>query len=193
MATPASIYVAPVRSPQQQAARTANVWGWSYLVTILGAFGAEYVQPGPLRVLLLNFGILCFIIGALELVWRHQLLKTGEARWARVLALNQVGGTLALFWSLYLLYQVPEQILVDYSKKSQLWNSVFPLIKSMDSMHMVTDAYILHIWHNTKIFFLYVVGGILILSQIWVIGHYLKLAGKIEEKPVLSVIPPVLK
>ena len=61
--------------PIQRAARTANVWGWSYIVTILGAFGAGYVEAGPLRVLLLNFGILCFAIGVGELVLRHKLLQ----------------------------------------------------------------------------------------------------------------------
>jgi len=193
MATPASISAKPARTPVQQAARTANVWGWSYIVTIAGAFGAGYVEPGPLRVLLLNLGILCFIIGVLELVWRRQLLKTGEARWAKVLAANQIGGTLALFWSLYLLYKVPEQILVDYSKKSELWNKVFPLIKSMDTMHTLTDAYILHIWHLTKLFGVFVLGGVLLLSQIWVVWHYLKIARQITEKPAFSMVPPVLK
>jgi len=193
MATPASIPTKPERTPVQKAARTANVWGWSFIVTILGALGAGYVEAGPLRVLLLNLGILCFIIGVLELVWRHQLVKTGEARWAKVLALNQVGGTLALLWSLYLLYEVPEQILLDYANKSEMWKSVFPLIKSMDTMHMVTDAYILNIWHYTKLFCVYGIGGILILSQIWVVWHYLRLARQIAATPAPGSVPPVLK
>jgi hypothetical protein len=183
----------PTRTPQQQAARTANVWGWTYIVTVLGALGAGYVDPGPLRVLLLNFGILCFIIGVLELVWRHKLLQTGEAHWARVLALNQIGGTLAQLWSLYLLYVVPDKILVDYSNKSDLWKSFLPLIRSLDITHMINDAYLTHFWHGLKLFGVYGLGGALILSQIWVIYHYLSLARAIEQAPPPAAIPPVLK
>jgi hypothetical protein len=190
-AHPASARPAP--NPLKRAARTANGWGWSYILTILGALSAGYVQPGPLRVLLLNFGILCFVIGVLELVWRHQLLKTGQAKWAKVLALNQTCGSVALFWSFYLLYQVPDQILADYSKKSELWNRVWPLIKSMDVTHRITDAYIVHSFHETKIFFIYIAGGITLLSQIWVIRHYLRCAREIEQAPAPLRVPPILK
>jgi hypothetical protein len=183
----------PTRTPLQQAARTANIWGWSYILTFLGIFGAWSVPPGPLRVLLLNLGILCTIIGVLELVWRHQLLKTKEARWAKTLALNQVAGTLSLLWSLYLLYQVPEQILMDYSKKSDLWNSVQPLLRSMDSSHILTDAFILRVWHITKLIGVYGLGGALVLSQIWVIAHYWQQATAIALTPPPSEVPPVLQ
>ena len=181
------------RTPQQKAARTANVWGWSFILTILGAFGAGSVPAGPLRVLLLNLGILCFIIGVLELVWRHKLLQSGEARWAKVLALNQVGGTLSLLWSLYLLYKVPEQLLVDYSKKSDMWNKTLPLIRQFDTTHMMNDAFILHIWHTTKLLGVFCIGGLLMLSQIWVIYHYLVMARAMEQMPPSSAVPPVLK
>lgn len=184
--------VKPTRTPLQQAARTANIWGWSFIATILGAFGAGSVPPGPLRVLLLNLGILCFIIGVLELVWRHYLLKTGAARWAKVLALNQVGGTLSLLWSLYLLYEVPDQVLVDYSKKSDLWNSFQPLLRSLDTSHVMNDAFILHYWHLTKVMGVYGLGGLLLLSQIWVVYHYLAAARAIEQMPPAAV-PPILK
>jgi len=193
MATPASISPTLARSPLQQAARTANVWGWTYIVTILGAFGAGYVPPGPLRMLLLNFGILCFVIGVLELIWRHKLLQTGAALWAKVLALNQVGGTLALFWSLYLLYVVPDKALVEYAKKSEMWNSAQPLLKAIDIAHTATDDFILHMFHSTKLFCVYVGGGITLLSQIWVIWHYLRLARQIAATPPPSAIPPLLK
>jgi hypothetical protein len=182
----------PTRTPQQKAARTALVWGWSYILTFLGVFGAWSVPAGPLRVLLLNLGILCTIIGILELVWRHKLVKTGEARWAKVLALNQVGGTLSLLWSLYLLYAVPDQILVNYSQKSDLWNSVLPLVRSLDTMHTMNDAFILHIWHFTKIMGVFCLGGALLLSQLWVIYHYLTLARAIEQAPPPSAVPPLL-
>jgi hypothetical protein len=191
---PASTIAKPAPDPVKKAARTANGWGWSYVITILGAFGAGYVQPGPLRVLLLNFGILCFVIGVLELIWRHKLLQTCEPRWARTLALNQVIGTLALMWSFYLLYQVPEKVLVDYSQKSELWNRVFPLIKSMDQTHQINNSYLLNMWHITKLFVVYVLGGVTLLSQIWVIRRYLRLAGEIEKTPPgLRQLPPVLK
>ncbi len=193
MATPAYRPTQAKRPPVQQAARTANVWGWSFIVTILGAFGAGYVQPGPLRVLLLNLGILCFIIGVLELVWRHKLLKTGEARWANVLMWNQVAGTLALLWSLYLLYAVPDTVLVDYAQHSDLWNQMMPMIKSMDKMHTIDDAFIQHIWHFTKLLGVYGIGGVLLLSQIWVIWHYRKLAGLIAQAPAPGALPPVLQ
>lgn len=193
MATPTSITAKPKRSPVQQAARTANVWGWSFIITILGAFGAGYVQAGPLRVLLLNLGILCFIIGVLELVWRHQLLKTGDAKWAKVLMWNQVAGTLSLLWSLYLLYVVPDSMLVDYAKHSDLWNQVMPLIKQMDNMHVIDDKYIEHIWHLTKLLGVYGIGSILMLSQLWVIWHYRKLARLIAQAPAAPVVPPILK
>jgi hypothetical protein len=183
----------PTRTPQQQAARTANVWGWSFIATILGAFGAGSVPPGPLRVLVLNLGILCFVIGVLELVWRHYLLKTGEARWVKILALNQVGGTLSLLWSLYLLYEVPDQLLMDYSKKSDMWKSFLPLLNSLDTTHMMNDAFILHYWHVTKIIGVYGLGGVLMLSQIWVIYHYLSMARAIEQIPPPSAVPPILK
>jgi hypothetical protein len=191
---PAYSTAQPAPNPVKKAARTANGWGWSYILTILGAFGAGYVQPGPLRVLLLNFGILCFVIGVLELVLRRKLLQTCEPRWARTLALNQVFGTLALMWSFYLLDQVPEKILVDYSKTSELWNRVFPLIKSMDQTHTLTDNYILHMWHVTKLFVVFVLGGVTLLSQIWVVRRYLRLAREIEKLPPgLRDVPPVLK
>jgi hypothetical protein len=191
-AYPVTVRAAP--SPLKAAARVANVWGWSYIVTILGAIGAGYVDPGPLRVLLLNLGILCCAIGVLELVWRHQLLKTGEARWAKMLALNQVGGTLALCWSLYLLYEVPDKILDDYSKKSELWNRAFPLIKSMDTTHLLTDDYILHVWHFTKLLGVFGIGVLLLLSQVWVIYRYLRFAREISQTPPTPLnIPPVLK
>jgi len=183
----------PVPTPLKKAARTANGWGWSYTISILGVFGAGYVDPGPLRVLLLNFSILCFVIGVLELVWRHKLLQTGHARWARILALNQACGSVALAWSFYLLYQVPDQFLMNYSKKSELWNRVFPLIKSMDTMHTMTDAHILQVWHNTKLLGVYGLGGITLLSQIWVISHYLRCAREIEQMPAPMAVPPVLK
>ncbi len=110
-----------------------------------------------------------------------------------MLALNQACGTLALLWSFYLLYQVPDQILVDYSKTSELWNRVFPLIKSMDTTHRLTDAYILHNWHQTKMIGVYGLGGITLLSQIWVISHYLRCARAIEQAPAPLRVPPVLK
>jgi len=183
----------PAPDPLKQAARLANGWGWSYLVTILGAFGAEYVQPGPLRVLLLNFGILCFVIGGLELYWRHRLVKTGEARWARMLALNQVGGTLALMWSFSLFYQVPDSLLADNAKKSDLWIRIMPMIKSMDITHTVTDAYVLHMFHNLKLFFVFGLGAVTLLSQIWVIRRYRRLAGEIERRPAPLAVPPILR
>jgi len=190
-----SVYPTPktTRTPVQKAARTANVWGWSFIATILGAFGAGEVPPGPLRVLVLNLGILCFVIGVLELIWRYNLLKTGSAYWARVLALNQVGGTLSLLWSLYLLYEVPDKLLMDDSKKSDLWNSVLPLIRSLDITHMVNDTFLLHYWHMTKIIGVFGLGGLLMLSQIWVIYHYLAMANAIEQAPAPSAVPPILK
>ncbi len=182
---------APLSPPLRKAARTANVWGWSYILTILGAFGAGYVDPGPLRVLLLNFGILCFIIGVLELVFRHKLLQTGDARWARILSWNQVAGTLTLLWSLYLLYQIPETVLLAYARHSDLWNNVIPLLKNMDP-RVGSEEYLLHVWHNTKMFAVYVLGGALILSQFWVVWHYRTLARQIEQTPAPAPVPPVL-
>ncbi len=185
--------VKSARTPVQRAARTANVWGWSFIATILGAFGAGYVEAGPLRVLLLNLGILCFIIGVLELVWRRQLVKTGDAKWARILAWNQVVGTLSLLWSMYLLYEVPDSVLNDYAKHSEMWNQMMPLIKSMDKMHVIDDAYILSIWHLTKMIGVFGLGGALMLSQIWVIWHYRKMARLIAATPAPGALPPVLK
>jgi hypothetical protein len=183
----------PAPDPVKKAARLANGWGWSYLVTILGAFGAGYVQPGPLRVLLLNFGILCFVIGGFELYWRHRLVTTRQARWARMLALNQVGGTLALMWSFSLLYQVPDSMLADYSKKSDLWARVMPMIKAMDITHTVTDTYVLHMFHNLKLLFVFGLGAVTLLSQIWVIRRYRQLARAIEQTPSAPIaVPPLL-
>jgi len=183
----------PTRSPLQKAARTANIWGWSFIVTIIGAFGAGSVPAGPLRVLLLNLGILCFIIGVLELIWRHKLLQSGEARWAKVLALNQVGGTLSLLWSLYLLYEVPDQVLMDNSKHSDLWNKTLPLIRQLDFTHKMNDAYILHMWHITKMLGVFGLGSLLLLSQIWVIYHYLAMAREMEQTPASpATVPPLL-
>lgn len=195
MATSAYRPAKPKRPPLQQAARTANIWGWSFILTILGAFGAGYVQPGPLRVLLLNLGILCFIIGVLELVWRHKLLKTGDARWVKALAWNQVAGTLSLVWSLYLLNAVPDAVFVDYAKHSDMWNQALPLIKSMDQMHVIDDKFIEHIWHITKLVGVYGIGGVLMLSQLWVIWHYCALAKQIAAGPAPApgALPPVLK
>ncbi len=193
MATPYMNFDKHGRTPLQQAARTANVWGWTYIVTIFGAFGAGYVPPGPLRVLLLNFGILCFVIGVLELVWRHKLVATRDAGWAKILAWNQVGGTLALFWSLYLLYEVPDQILVNYSKKSEMWIQAQPLLKVVNGGIPITDEYILHSFHIAKMFCIYGGGGVLLLSQIWVVMHYLSLSRKIAQTPPPGALPPVLK
>ncbi len=193
MATPAQNFSFAARGPIQKAARTANVWGWSYIITIFGAFGAGYVPAGPLRTLLLNFGILCFIIGVLELVWRHKLLATAEARWAKVLAWNQVAGTFALMWSLYLLYQVPDTGLLAYAKKSEMWIQAQPMIRAANGGVPVTDAYALQAFHITKVFCIYGVGGVLILSQIWVVWHYWCRAREIAAAPTPGSVPPVLK
>jgi hypothetical protein len=65
----------------------------------------------------------------------------------------------------------------------------------MDKMRVIDDAYIEHLWHGTKLFGVYGIGGILLLSQVWVIWHYRKLAGQIAAgpAPATGALPPVLK
>ena len=96
-------------------------------------------------------------------------------------------------WSFSLLYRVPDSMLADYSKKSDLWVRVMPMIKDMDITHSVTDTFVLHMFHNLKLLFVFGLGAVTLLSQIWVIRRYRQLACAIEETPSNAIaVPPLL-
>jgi len=180
--------------PVKTTARLAATCGFFYCITIFAAFGISSVPPGALRVLLLNFSVLCVIIGTLELTWRHFLVKTREPRWARMLALNEVGGTLAMFWSLYLLYKVPDDLLLHYCEKSELWTNALPMIRSM-SGGVLTNTMITQAVHNAKVMTMYGAGGLLLFFQIWVVLRYLSLGraiARVSGQAQPASLPPVL-
>jgi len=177
---------ATTRTPLQQAARTANVWGWSYIVTILALFTLPGTPPGILRTLVVNTSVLFFIIGILELVWRRMLLKTREARWAYVLAFNEVGGTFALIWNISLLNRVPEDLLatlISPETRASLNNFAHTMHQTL------TEDEIEHSLHIAKLLTSLGVGALLFFCQIWVIYRYYSLGRKIAAAPE---IPPTL-
>jgi hypothetical protein len=176
------------KHPARRVARLASMWGWSYIITLVALYWAPSTPPGPLRFLVFNFSILLSFVGILELFWRHRLLVTGEARWVRALAFNQVGGTLTLLWNLYLIYVIPPKVLVglisaaDRVKYNHLTMSM--------ANRPLTDSWLEASFAISKTVTLYGFGGLLLLSQIWVISRYLRFYFEMQKLPA---IPPVLK
>jgi hypothetical protein len=176
----------PLSPPLKRAANLALICGWSYLITLLALFGVHADTPPWLRVGLLDISVLFGLVGAAELYWRHKLLRTREARWVRVLAINEVVGTLVLIWNLAWLYGVPEKALVplisEQSRKS------LTAITQLTGQP-ITDAVLESSLHTAKFLTLYGVGGLIFLSQIWIIVRYLRLARAVEQA---SAVPPLL-
>jgi len=195
-----SPYPATARSapdPLKKAAHLANVWGWSYVITLVAIFAASDVPAGPMRECVLDISILFTIIGIFELVWRRKLLKTREVKWIKVLALNEVGGTLALLWNLWLLESVPEPVLTAFFK-SNVSPATMKMLLSVASMtgnrQLLNDTLIGHTMHRAQWMTVFIVGPILLLSQFWVIYSYLRCASDFARLPAAPVdIPPVLK
>jgi hypothetical protein len=104
----------------------------------------------------------------------------------RVLAINEVVGTLVLIWNLAWLYGVPEKALVplisEQSRKS------LTAITQLTGQP-ITDAVLESSLHTAKFLTLYGVGGLIFLSQIWIIVRYLRLARAVEQA---SAVPPLL-
>jgi hypothetical protein len=174
------------RTPLQKAARTANVWGWSYVVTILAVYFAPSTPPGILREVVIDTSVLFFVIGVLELVWRHFLIKTQQPRWGYALVLNEVAGTLALWWNVSLLLRVPESMLVSL---------ITPDIKNFEPFfrslgHPLTEFDIELGVKTSRILTCYGVGSLLFIFQLLVIWRYFTLTRQIARMPR---IPPKLQ
>lgn len=182
------------RPPIQRAARIANLWGWSYIITFIAIFLAPDTPAGPLRVCVLDLSVLFTIIGVLELVWRHKLLKTGDVRWVKMLAKNEVAGTLALVWNLWLIYRIPADVLLDFMK-SNVSADTWKMIKSFGSFSgtPITDAVIIQSDHKAQLAVVFFIGPILLLSQFWVVYRYLAIAREMEKTPAPISVPPLLK
>jgi hypothetical protein len=178
------------------AARTANVWGWSYIITFLAVFGAPDTPPGPLRQCVLDVSILFTVIGIMELVWRHQLVKTGKARWIKILALNEVGGTLALFWNLWLIYHIPLPTFVAYFKSDvspQIMGMIKNFGQALGQPNMLNDNLIGQSCKSALWMVVFLIGPIVFLSQAWVIYRYMTFYFAALNAPPPSAVPPILK
>jgi len=175
------------RPALRRAGRLAAFWGWSYILTLVALYGVSATPPGPLRVLVLNTSLLFAAIGVAELYWRRRLLVTGQARWVRILALNEVAGTLVLLWNIYLVDRISPALLTSLITP----DTRHALNQLGEAMHTpVTEAMIENSFRVAKSLTMYGVGGILLLSQVWIIYRYLSLAPAIERE---ANIPPVLQ
>jgi len=200
MAMPAYPTRRPARTPLQRAARLANVWGWSYIITFIAIFMAPDTPAGPLRQCVVDLSVLFTIIGILELVWRRKLLKTGEVRWVKTLALNEVGGTLALLWNLWLIYRIPQDVLLQFMKSNispETWKMLKNFSASTGNANALNDALIAQSAHFAQSAIVFVIGPICLLAQFWVIYRYLAIAREMENAPPAPPtplnIPPILK
>ena len=145
------------------------------------------MPPGSLYQLVLQTSVVFTIIGVLELVWAHKLKKTGDPKWARVLAGNEVAGTLGLLWNLAWLEHIPTDELTKlidpptFAKYQQLYHTF-----GLD----LTQEVVNHSMVVAKGLTVYGVGALLLLSQIWVIWRYLSLAREIAAE---TNLPPILR
>ncbi len=176
------------RPALRRAGRLAAVWGWSYLLTIIALLFLGDVENVPVVYHWLLFTTILFmLIGFAELYWRRRLLVTGQARWVRILALNEFVGTLALFWCAGWLYTI------DVRSLDSLLSQ-----ESLDQMRTIYNSFHLTLTQEiidssmafSKKVCVFGFGGLLLLSQIWVISRYLRLAPAIERE---AALPPVLK
>jgi hypothetical protein len=172
----------------RRAARIAAVWGWSYIVTVGALFFLGGVKNIPTVYHWVLFTTIVFmLIGLLELYWRHRLLATSQARWLRLLALNQFFGTLALIWCAGWLYTIDVRSLDGLLPQSSLdkMRSIYATFNMTLTQHVIDSSMTF-----SKNFCVFVFGGFLFLSQIWVIIRYLRLAPAIERE---AALPPILK
>jgi len=176
------------RPALRRAGRLAAVWGWSYLLTIIAFLFLGDVKNVPVVYHWLLFTTILFmLVGFSELYWRHRLLATGQARWVRILALNEFIGTLALFWCAGWLYTIDVKSLDSLLSK-----------ESLDQMRSMYATFNLTLTQQTidssmafsKSVCVFGFGGILFLSQVWVIYRYLRLAPAIARE---AGLPPILK
>lgn len=173
------------RPALRRAGRLAAVWGWSYILTLIAFFFLSDVKDVPsVYHWVLFTSILFVLVGLTELYWRHRLLHTGQARWVRVLALNEFAGTLALFWCAGWLYKLDihglEKLISPEDLRQVSAITGQPVTPEMLDFGM----------NFAKTVTAFGVGGLLFLSQVWVIYQYLRLAPIIERE---AALPPILK
>ncbi len=187
----------PIRTPVQRAARIANLWGWSYIITLIAIFMAPDTPAGPLRQCVLDLSILFTIIGIFELVWRRKLLQTGDVRWVKTLAKNEFAGTLALLWNLWLIYRIPPDVMLKFVKDNlspDTMKMLKDLSASTGNANALNDALISQSAHFAQSAVVFFIGPILLLSQFWVIYRYLAIAREMQNAPPAPLnVPPVLK
>ena len=173
------------RPALRRAGRLAAVWGWSYICTLIAFFFLSDVKDVPVVYNWVLFtSILFVLIGFTELYWRHRLLTTGHARWVRILALNELAGTLALFWCAGWLYHLDVHALEKLISRESL-NQISAITGQSVTPEMLDFG-----MNFSKTITVFGVGGLLFLSQVWVIFRYLRLAPAVERE---ASLPPVLK
>jgi hypothetical protein len=176
------------RPALRRAGRLAALWGWSYILTIFAFFFLDDVKAVPVVYHWILFtSILFVLVGVAELYWRHRLLSTGQARWARVLALNQCVGTLALIWCAAWLHTIDVHDLEKLLSPESL-KQVRAIGTTMG--RPITPQLIDLSMGISKNITVFGIGGLLFLAQIWITCHYLRIAPVIERE---ATIPPVLR